>query len=93
MRLVPDLSTDADPNTGFIQYFTGWARGCTQNCLAGWNSVGGTSIGSPMVSSLVAVAAQACDTARLGSSTFALRHGLDRIRRRDDRFERPLQRR
>ena len=67
MRLVPDLSTDADPNTGFIQYFTGSGQGaCTQNCLAGWNSVGGTSIGSPMVSSLVAVAAQACDTARLG---------------------------
>jgi subtilase family serine protease len=67
MRLVPDLSTDADPNTGFIQYYTGSGAGaCHQNCEAGWNSVGGTSIGSPMVSSLVAVAAQACGTARLG---------------------------
>jgi len=67
MRLVPDLSTDADPDTGFIQYFTGTGAGaCHQNCESGWNSVGGTSIGSPMVSSLIAVAAQACGTARLG---------------------------
>jgi len=67
MRLVPDLSTDADPNTGFIQYYTGTGQGaCHQNCGAGWNSVGGTSIGSPMVSSLVAVAAQGCGTSRLG---------------------------
>ena len=66
MRLVPDLSTDADPNTGFIQYYTGTGQGaCHQSC-AGWSSVGGTSIGAPMVSSLVAVAAQGCGTARLG---------------------------
>jgi subtilase family serine protease len=67
MRLVPDLSTDADPETGFVQYYTGSGQGaCHQNCTAGWDSVGGTSIGAPMVSSLVAVAAQACGTARLG---------------------------
>jgi subtilase family serine protease len=67
MRMVPDLSSDADPDTGFVQYFTGTGQGvCTENCEAGWGSVGGTSIGSPMVSSLVATAAQACGTARLG---------------------------
>lgn len=67
MRLVPDLSSDADPDTGFIQYFTGSGQGaCHQDCEAGWNSVGGTSIGSPMVSSLIAVAAQSCGTSRLG---------------------------
>jgi subtilase family serine protease len=67
MRLVPDVSTDADPNTGFIQYFTGTGAGiCHKNCEDGWNSVGGTSIGSPMVSALVAVAAQSCGTGRLG---------------------------
>ena len=67
MRLVPDLSTDADPQSGFVQYFTGSSQGaCNQNCLAGWDSVGGTSIGSPMVSSLVAVAAQGCGLGRLG---------------------------
>ena len=67
MRLVPDLSTDADPSTGFVQYYTGTSQGaCHQNCAGGWNSVGGTSIGAPMVSSLVAVAAQSCNTSRLG---------------------------
>jgi subtilase family serine protease len=67
MRMVPDLSSDADPSTGFVQYYTGSGQGaCTQNCEAGWNSVGGTSIGSPMVSSLVATAAQACGVTRLG---------------------------
>jgi subtilase family serine protease len=67
MRMVPDLSTDADPDSGFVQYYTGTGAGqCHQNCDAGWNSVGGTSIGSPMVSAMVAVAAQACGTGRLG---------------------------
>ncbi|MGB8195516.1 MAG: protease pro-enzyme activation domain-containing protein [Acidimicrobiales bacterium] len=67
MRMVPDISTDADPDSGFVQYFTGTGAGpCHQNCDAGWNSVGGTSIGSPMVSAMLAVATQACGTGRLG---------------------------
>ena len=66
MRMVPDLSVMADPSTGFIQYYTGAPGGaCTQNCSSGWGNIGGTSIGSPLVSALVAVAAQACGT-RLG---------------------------
>ena len=66
-REVPDLSVMADPNTGFIEYFTGaGGPACTQNCGAGWNSIGGTSIGSPLVSALVAVAAQTCAVNRLG---------------------------
>jgi subtilase family serine protease len=67
MRLVPDLSALADPGTGFIQYFTGTAAGtCIHECNAGWDAVGGTSVGAPLVSALVAVAAQACDLPRLG---------------------------
>ena len=69
MRMVPDLSTMADPNTGFIEYYTGTATGtvrCRQVCSTGWSSIGGTSIGAPLVSALVAVAAQVCATARLG---------------------------
>jgi len=67
MRMVPDLSTDADPQTGFVEYFTGSGQGaCQTNCQAGWGSVGGTSIGAPMVSSLVAIGAQACGPGRLG---------------------------
>jgi hypothetical protein len=67
MRMVPDLSTDADPNTGFVEYFTGSAQGaCHTGCEAGFGSVGGTSIGAPMVSSMVAVGAQGCNVNRLG---------------------------
>ncbi|HEY5110880.1 MAG TPA: protease pro-enzyme activation domain-containing protein [Acidimicrobiales bacterium] len=61
MRMVPDLSVMADPNTGFIEYFTGSTGAtCRRNCGAGWQGIGGTSIGAPLVSALVAVAAQAC---------------------------------
>lgn len=62
MRLVPDLSVMADPSTGFMQNFTGHTNAQLQN----WNSIGGTSIGAPLVSALVAVAAQVCATPRLG---------------------------
>ena len=62
MRMVPDLSVMADPSTGFMQNFTGHKNPQAQN----WNSIGGTSIGAPLVSALVAVAAQVCGTARLG---------------------------
>lgn len=62
MRMVPDLSVMADSSTGFIQYFSG-SNGASSG---GWGSVGGTSIGSPLVSALVAVAAQSCGQGRLG---------------------------
>lgn len=69
-RIVPDLSVMADPSTGFIQYFTGTDTGlCDHTCSGGWGGIGGTSIGAPLVSALVAVAAQACTTSpggRLG---------------------------
>ncbi|MHB8378466.1 MAG: protease pro-enzyme activation domain-containing protein [Acidimicrobiales bacterium] len=69
-RMVPDLSVMADPSTGFIQYFTGTDTGlCNHTCSGGWGGIGGTSIGAPLVSALVAVAAQACTTSsgsRLG---------------------------
>jgi len=67
-RMVPDLSTMADPATGFIEYYTGTASGrCTRNCgSSGWGSIGGTSIGAPLVSALVATAAQSCGVGRLG---------------------------
>jgi subtilase family serine protease len=67
MRLVPDLSVMADPNTGFVDYYTGTASGvCSRNCTNGWGSIGGTSIGAPLVSDLVATAAQTCAVSRLG---------------------------
>lgn len=67
MRLVPDLSVMGDPATGFIQYYTGTGVvDCGTNCGSGWSSIGGTSIGAPLVSALVAVAAQQCGVSRLG---------------------------
>lgn len=69
-RLVPDLAVMGDPNTGFIQYFTGTSTGtviCGQSsCSSGWTSIGGTSIGAPLVSALVATSAQYCRVSRLG---------------------------
>src|SRR5487761_2523199 len=64
MRMVPDLSVMGDPGTGFIEYFTG-STSCTTHCH-GWSSIGGTSIGSPIMSAVTAIAAQSCGVARLG---------------------------
>jgi subtilase family serine protease len=70
-RMVPDLSVMADPSTGFIQYFTGTDTGlCNHTCSGGWGAIGGTSIGAPLVSALVAVAAQACTTTAGGRLGF-----------------------
>ncbi|MFI5035538.1 MAG: protease pro-enzyme activation domain-containing protein [Acidimicrobiales bacterium] len=66
-RLVPDLSVMGDPSTGFVAYFTGTYVGkCAPPSLPAWVPIGGTSIGSPLVGAMVAVAAQACGVARLG---------------------------
>jgi subtilase family serine protease len=66
-RMVPDLSVMGDPATGFIQYYTGTGSGfCRHSCSGGWGAIGGTSIGAPLVSDLIAVAAQACGVPRLG---------------------------
>ena len=62
MRMVPDLSVMADPATGFMNYNTHNATGTCQ----GWCAIGGTSIGAPLVSALVATGAQVCGAARLG---------------------------
>ena len=55
MRQVPDLSLTADPRVGFPTYYNGH-----------WTTYGGTSIGAPILSGLLAVAAQSCATARFG---------------------------
>ena len=62
MRMVPDLSVMGDPATGFIQYYPNSGSCSTPS----WYTIGGTSIGSPLVSALVAVATQACGQGRLG---------------------------
>lgn len=44
-REVPDVSADADPNTGYAMYCTVTNAGCPS---AGWINVGGTSAGAPL---------------------------------------------
>ncbi len=62
-RLVPDLSVMADPAYGFLEYTPAGHRTNV------WTAVGGTSIGSPIVAALLAVASQACGGGRLGLVT------------------------
>lgn len=50
-RLVGDVSADADPNTGFDIYDT---YGCCG--IDGWATVGGTSLSSPIIASIYALA-------------------------------------
>jgi hypothetical protein len=67
MRMVPDLSVIGDPNTGFVEYFTGTSSGvCHHSCSGGWDTIGGTSIGSQLIGALLAVSAQSCGVSRLG---------------------------
>lgn len=48
MRQVPDVSADADPNTGYSVYCTVGGNGCN-----GWTVVGGTSAATPFWASIV----------------------------------------
>jgi len=56
-REVPDISADADPDSGYTAYFRG-----------SWRTVGGTSVAAPTVASLAALAeaSPACGGRRLG---------------------------
>jgi subtilase family serine protease len=51
MREVPDVSADADPNTGYSIYCTVLVAGCVSS---GWLEVGGTSAGAPLWTALTA---------------------------------------
>lgn len=51
-RGVPDVSYDADPNTGVPAYNS---HSCG-NCFTGWGQWGGTSIGAPQWAALFAIA-------------------------------------
>ena len=50
MREVPDVTADADPNTGYSVYCTVTAAGCSSS---GWIEVGGTSAAAPLWTSLI----------------------------------------
>jgi subtilase family serine protease len=63
MRGVPDVSYDADPNTGFPVYDS-----TRYNGSAGWFQVGGTSAGAPQWAALVALSNQGRKTALAGTA-------------------------
>jgi len=52
MREVPDLSADADPNSGYSIYCTVSAAGCASS---GWTVVGGTSAAAPLWTASTAI--------------------------------------
>ena len=51
MRQTPDVSADADPNTGYSVYCTASASGCPGS---GWIQVGGTSAAAPLWAGIAA---------------------------------------
>lgn len=51
-RAVPDISFDADPLTGVAHYYTGTD---TPGNEIGWQRVGGTSVGAPAISGIIAL--------------------------------------
>jgi len=68
-RGIPDVSYDADPNTGFPVYDS-----VTYQGQSGWFQVGGTSAGAPQWAAIIAVADQlrvASSQPRLTGASFA----------------------
>jgi subtilase family serine protease len=65
-REVPDVSADADPNTGYLIYYNG--SGSETGAEQGWQGIGGTSGAAPLWAALVALADAnpACARERLG---------------------------
>ncbi len=65
-RQVPDVSIDADPNTGYIVYWNGSRSDLTS--AAGWQSIAGTSAAAPAWAALLAVidASSACHSSPVG---------------------------
>jgi hypothetical protein len=53
-REVPDVSADADPNTGYLIYYNG--AGSVGNVPAGWQGTGGTSASAPVWAALIGLA-------------------------------------
>jgi subtilase family serine protease len=53
-REVPDVSADADPNTGYLIYYNG--DGSEADTPSGWQGIGGTSAAAPLWAALMALA-------------------------------------
>jgi subtilase family serine protease len=70
-RESPDVSADADPNTGYLIYWNGSGRA---QGPAGWQGIGGTSAAAPVWASAIALvnASRACAGAMVGFANPAL---------------------
>jgi subtilase family serine protease len=70
-RETPDVSADADPNTGYLIYYngSGQAQGAT-----GWQGIGGTSAAAPVWAAAIALvdASRTCGGAMVGFANPAL---------------------
>jgi subtilase family serine protease len=66
-REVPDVSADADPDTGYEIYYNGSGT-AGGGAPVGWNATGGTSAASPLWAALVALAdaSKSCGGVPLG---------------------------
>jgi subtilase family serine protease len=71
-RETPDVSADADPNTGYLIYWNG-SHG-VQGQPSGWQGIAGTSAAAPVWTSAVALinASKACNGALVGFANPAL---------------------
>jgi hypothetical protein len=71
-RLVSDVSADADPLTGLgINDTYNWCSGQTPcNFTSGWQTVGGTSLSSPIIASIYALAGGSHGVADPGLSLY-----------------------
>ncbi len=70
-RETPDVSADADPNTGYLIYYNGSG---TAGGPAGWQGIGGTSAAAPVWAAAIALinASPACGGAMVGFANPAL---------------------
>ena len=71
-REVPDVSADADPNTGYLIFFNG--AGSVSNASSGWQATGGTSTSAPIWAAVVALAdaSKACGGLPVGFANPAI---------------------
>jgi hypothetical protein len=70
-RETPDVSADADPNTGYLIY---WNGSGSVSGPAGWQGIGGTSAAAPVWAAAIALtnASNACGGALVGFANPAL---------------------
>ena len=71
-REVPDVSADADPDTGYLIYWNG--TGSVSGQPTGWQSIGGTSGAAPLWAALLTLAdaSPGCATSPVGYADPAL---------------------